>query len=369
MKRVISVLGLLILALCVTDIGHAKPRGKNPQKWTVLFYWAVDNDLYDFSIPYFEALKKIPFSRDVTLFAEYDYPGDRPSERILITEGKQFVIEKIGEKNSADSKTLSDFIDQGKKLFPADHTILVIGSHGSNWAGTIEDVSSKSEMSLIDLRSALSGKKLDLLIFDACRMAFFETFYSLKGKVPFFLASQQDVDGFNHVTPLTALTQNTTLSLTELGKLYVENYPTTLIEDPQVHASASLITTTESPQITQELEEFFGLLNKKSTEELIRLRDSLSVATNSDGDRQYDLFEIIEKAGESFLDLNYKAEFLSAKYTMTAKSLVLYQTDTRRNMYHSGISIACASDLRAYQSTFAGKHLPKWSKLCETWKR
>ncbi|MCM0605899.1 MAG: hypothetical protein KA715_07385 [Xanthomonadaceae bacterium] len=369
MKRYFAFCITLAVLSCVIESSHAKPKPKNSEKWTILFYWAVDNDLYDFSVPYFEALKKIPTSQEVSLFAEYDFPGDRSTERILITEGKQFTIEKIGEKNSADPEALSEFIDAGKKLFPADRTILVIGSHGSNWSGVISDETSKSYMKLSELRSALAGKKLDLVIFDACRMAFFETFLTLKNRADYFLASPSDVDGFNHVTPLTKLIQNRKMSLPELGKLYVESYPTTLVDDPNARTTASFITTKASPHITQELEEFFRLLGKKTPVELIRFRDNLSTSASADGDIYYDLFEVIEKAGASFLDLSYKAEFLSAKYTMTAKSLVLYRTDSKKSEYRSGIDITCAKDVEEYRTSLAGKRLPKWSKLCEIWKR
>ena len=81
------------------------------KSWTVLIYWAVDNDLYEFSIPYLEQFTRIPKSSNLNLVLEYDYP--------------------------------------------ADNYMLIIASHGSNWSGVIDDTTSKSYMSLTSLRGAL----------------------------------------------------------------------------------------------------------------------------------------------------------------------------------------------------------------------
>ncbi|MFP5492655.1 MAG: clostripain-related cysteine peptidase [Bacteriovoracia bacterium] len=121
------------------------------KSWTVLIYWAVDNDLYEFSIPYLEQFTRIPKSSNLNLVLEYDYPDNRPTERFHNFE----LIESIGERKSASPKTLTDFVEFGIENYPADNYMLIIASHGSNWSGVIDDTTSKSYMSLTSLRGAL----------------------------------------------------------------------------------------------------------------------------------------------------------------------------------------------------------------------
>ena len=44
------------------------------KEWTVLVYWAVDNDLYDFSKPYLHEFEKVGSHQDLNIVVQYDFP-------------------------------------------------------------------------------------------------------------------------------------------------------------------------------------------------------------------------------------------------------------------------------------------------------
>lgn len=353
------------MLLSMAASSQAQFRLKPERKWTILIYWAVDNDLYDFSLPYFEALRQIPASKDVTLLVETDYPGSRPTERILIEGQKQTVLQVVKERNSADPDALQDFIQFGKTYAPAQHTVLVIGSHGSNWSGVISDDSSKGYMKLSELRAALKDQALDLVIFDACRMAYFETLLSLEGRVKTFAASPFDVDGFNHVKPLTALTLNPKLSTRELATLYAKHYPTKLIEETHAVVSASVISTVGATQMRSELEHFFAAINEHSLSDIARFKHALRSSVSSDGDLSLDLLQLIAQAGIVFPDLTSYAQRLLKKYTQGALAKVLTRTPLPGGSVHSGLGITCARDSVEYEHSLAGELLPQWVRLCK----
>ncbi|CAN0390667.1 unnamed protein product, partial [Phaeothamnion confervicola] len=107
------------------------------------------------------------------------------------------VLEDLGKVNSSDPATLSDFIQWGMNKYPAEHYILVIADHGKGWKGCIADESHNGWMELPQLKDALStaqaatGKKLDILGFDACLMASTEVAYELRDQAKYLVGSQE----------------------------------------------------------------------------------------------------------------------------------------------------------------------------------
>jgi hypothetical protein len=77
----------------------------------------------------------------------------------------------------SDPATLTKFIVDTVKRFPAQHVALVLNDHGGGLTGAMSDETDGGFMSVPNLHKAISdaekqtGKKLDIVGFDACLMA------------------------------------------------------------------------------------------------------------------------------------------------------------------------------------------------------
>lgn len=362
-----SNLGFALLLLLGWGVFTDTHAAVQTRPWTVLVYWAVDNDLYEFSKPYLQQFEQVPQTDDLAIVVEYDYPDQRPTQRIQIRQSTYTVLEDIGEKNSADPATLRDFISYAANQFPSERTLLIIGSHGSNWSGVIDDTTSKKFMPLADLRSAFSGSKIDLLLFDACKMSFLETMVGLKDIIKNFVGSPYDVNGFDHAVPLKKLAENPKLSTEELGKLYVSAYPVMPENKEFADISASLVDMSTAGELIQSLEFFFSHLKQKDKLLLSLLHSKIKSTINEDKDLAYDVFEIVQKAGEMFVDLRVFSELLKHQFGSLGNSPVLFQAMNSLTLPHSGLGITCAQDQAAYESSYAGQKLVNWSEICKVW--
>jgi hypothetical protein len=337
------------------------------RQWTILVYWAVDNDLYEFSKPYLHQFEKLANSPDVSIIVEYDYPDHRPTKRFQLQHSdyfdplqelsSSFLLEELGETDSAQPQVLKNFIEMGMKKFPAKHTLLIVGSHGSNWSGLIEDKTSRHYMPLSNFGTAINNQNLDMIIFDTCRMAFFETLMTLENKIKYFLASPFDLNGFDHVHPLSALIENPHMTFKELGASYIRYYPLKPENADQKEMAASLLDPELATEMVSDFENFTSLLHQK---DLRDLKEKLVISINEERDWDVDLFDLVKKAGDVFPEMMMSSQLFNMKY----KAVVVDYSQTPMTVTHSGMSVACAEKHLRYGGTFAGKRLPQWRNLC-----
>lgn len=172
-------------------------------KWTVLNYCAADNNLYAYIYDDVAGMEEVGSSNAVQLVAQFDHQNagayrfriekDRtPSPQRIDSP----VVEALGPVNMSDPKTLADFIAWGMKKYPSERTMLVIADHGKGWQGLIQDESHRGWMTTPQLKQALemaekqTGKKLDVIGFDACLMASAEVASEIKDHAGYMVASQ-----------------------------------------------------------------------------------------------------------------------------------------------------------------------------------
>ncbi|MBY0517816.1 MAG: hypothetical protein K2P81_12975 [Bacteriovoracaceae bacterium] len=354
-----------IKILCLSLIAF---MGLNTQayakKTTVLVYWAVDNDLYEFSIPYLKQFEGLPMGDDLNIVVEYDYPDTRGTKRF---HNFKF-YEDIGEQNSSSPTTLINFVRHGVEQFPADDYILIISSHGSNWSGVIEDVTSNAYMSLKGFKRAISNinsmlpkGQLDMLIFDACRMSYLETLFMFGTETKWLVASAFDVNGFDHYQPLKAMMERD-LSLEETGKLYVKTYPEFPGNREYPEMGASLLEPKEINVLP--INRFFSQINGKTDLQKAELLKVSFYTGEKNEDWGFDFVALIKKAGEIFPDLQFEAMMLAQEYA----SMVHASAVTPGTPIHHGIGLTCAEDLKAYRRFPMASIVPEWIKLCKEWK-
>ena len=370
-------------------------------RWTVLVYWAVDNDLYDFSIPYLKQFEKVGSTDQVHILVQTDYPGrKRPTERTLIMKDagspihpgqdlpNSIILETLTrEVNSAQPETLLDFMNWGKKRFPADHYALIIGSHGMNWRGIIADEHPNATMSLEGLKNTLNafnqdrGQTLDLLILDACRMAFGDTLQALSGTAQLMLSSQFDLNGFDHQAPLSLLTQNPYLPAGMMAGAYLAAYPHTDSNQKNIAASLSSLDPEKVMLFNQDVKILSAAAISLSETELPLFQALIQSTRNEYNDRAIDLGNLVQAITQAAPRTLPALTSISKRYLpqvtlqnqdgtqiasgYSPSSILLGSTYTNGSSPANGVALNCASSPRRYAKSPFGKLHPEWTKVCD----
>jgi len=201
--------------------GEPKPYPEpSKKKWTILHYTAGDNNLTSYLNSDVNEMEVVGSNEDMNLVVQFDKGGSDCKRYYLEQDGDMRVINSpmlkdMGRTNMADPQVLADFIKFGVKNYPADHYALIIGDHGGGWSGAVSDDSHGGWMSTPDIQKGLqmaqdeTGKKMDILGFDACLMATGEVGYELKDNVNYMVASEQTEGGSGW--PYTPLLTSETL--------------------------------------------------------------------------------------------------------------------------------------------------------------
>lgn len=179
----------------------------NPKEksWGVFVFMASNNDLYRYGYDNLKELEKIGSSPEADLVAQMDH---KPSmyEKLPIKsrdvicyhaeKGASSVIKNLGpEVSQADGETLRSFLIENMKQFPSKSSLLVICDHGGGFTGAMKE--GKKLVSLPEMREALeraaasTGRKLDILAFDACLMSQVEVAYEFKDLACYLIASEE----------------------------------------------------------------------------------------------------------------------------------------------------------------------------------
>lgn len=172
------------------------------KKWTILQYSAADNDLYRYMIDDLDEAEVVGSTDTMNIVAQVDHGGSQGAQRLHIaTDSREGlnspVVQELGDTDMANPQTLADFIEWGVKNYPAQNYMVIISDHGDGWNGACQDYSAGTWMSLPQIQEGLqkareaTGRKIDVLGFDACLMASTEVAHQLKNEADFLVASEE----------------------------------------------------------------------------------------------------------------------------------------------------------------------------------
>lgn len=245
---------------------YSKTTDAAQAKWTFIVHLAADNNLYPFGL---KDMSEMAYgyanSPDVNVVVLFDggkqgdsaiykisHSDKKPAMNAPITstkvDDKGEIIPASKEINSGDPALFAKFMGWATKNYPAEHTALVIWNHGSGIFRngiTSKPKNSKTgdivtngfawddhgtNMNLKDLNPAFAaamqntGKKFDILDFDACLMAHVEAAYQVKDQVSYLVASEKTEagDGNDYVGIMQALAKNP--SGLDMAKAMVDGY-------------------------------------------------------------------------------------------------------------------------------------------------
>lgn len=133
-------------------------------------------------------------------FNTFRYAIDKSTGGTKTGPDKGTVTEINGGSNvdMTNPNTLKDFINWAKTNYPANHYLLVLWNHGGGYTGLIQDETSNGSglMSLEQLKTALTGVGgLDVVDFDMCLMAGYETLAKINGLASYAVFSEEVVPG------------------------------------------------------------------------------------------------------------------------------------------------------------------------------
>jgi hypothetical protein len=131
------------------------------------------------------------------------FDGDRTNDswRFLVQPGGNYTVGVnkwyLGEVNTGNPQTLSDFITWARQTYPAQNYYLSIADHGRGTSGVAWDSTSNNDyLTTSDLRTALntatnSGQwKIDVMHYDACLMGMLENAYQVQDYASYLVASE-----------------------------------------------------------------------------------------------------------------------------------------------------------------------------------
>lgn len=238
--RALSLLAAFLLVIVLAPAAPAQEKD-----WTILVYMDADNNLEPAGIADFLELSSVGSDANVNVVVQIDRAagfdstnGDwTDTRRYYVTPGMaplpQNSLQNLGEKNMADPATLASFVDWGIANYPARHVFLVLWDHGDGWQGVVvdDDPVANDTLTATDLRTALdtivatSGRRIDLLGNDACRMTI-EIQYELAPYVDYFVGSEKDepFDGWPYDRLLASLVAEPTMTPDELASTLVDRY-------------------------------------------------------------------------------------------------------------------------------------------------
>lgn len=126
------------------------------RKWTVMVYFASDNDLEGFAVNNLMQMKQVGSNDEVAFIAQVDPSGAGPTTRYYLqgpeTTLGEDLAESFGEINTGDPLELASFIKWGMEKFEAQHYMLVLWGHGHGWQG--EDNSDRAAGRTVSLLKA-----------------------------------------------------------------------------------------------------------------------------------------------------------------------------------------------------------------------
>ena len=155
--------------------------------------------------------------------------------RILYDNEDMKILQNLPDADMGAQSTLRDFLQYGKDNFQADHRVFVFWDHGGGSVyGICSDERTGHALSLNDLTQAFKAvypedadsPPFEIIGFDACLMATYDTAASLYGFCKYMVASEEvePGNGWNYTGWVGALAENPAMGGAALGKSICDSF-------------------------------------------------------------------------------------------------------------------------------------------------
>lgn len=225
------------------------PPPASAAQWTVGVYMCADNGMNDVADVDIAEMKQVGSTDEVNVVVQVDRSARDPRPdcyRYFIRKDGVDTLADLGEVDMADPATLAGFAEFLRSRYAAKNYVLVLWDHGNGWypgygpgRAILIDESHAHEMGVAggELAQALAGvkqalgKRVRILVFDACLMGMIEVAAEVRDACDYMLASEAIVptDGLPYDKFLDRLTSRPSRTPAELlpgiCSDYVEEYP------------------------------------------------------------------------------------------------------------------------------------------------
>jgi hypothetical protein len=273
---------LLIMTIAVFS---AAPMfgAAQPKSWTVMVYMAADNDLEPFALDNLRQMLAAGAGPRVNLVILADrganfstqgvgnLPGWKGARLLSGGAGSLTPLADWGDADMGDPSTLSRFISWTLAQYPARHAALFFWDHGGGWSGFGVDDSHSSRLTPDELEKGITeglaaarSPGLDLVGFDACLMADFETMVRLQGRAAYYLGSEELEPGHGwDYGSLSLLAADPDAGPLELGRAIIAGYMAKAArENTQGQATLSLVDLSRFPRLVKAIDRFTAAARK-----------------------------------------------------------------------------------------------------------
>ncbi|MEX5285006.1 clostripain-related cysteine peptidase [Selenomonas sputigena] len=171
-------------------------------------------------------------------------------------------LEDLSDADLGGRGTLEDFLRYGEEHFPADHRVLVFWDHGGGSAvGVCADERTGNMLRLNDIQTALTNvygsapdaPPFEMIGFDACLMASYETAAAIEDYARYMVASEEvePHTGWSYDGWVGALAKNPAMGGAGLGEAICDSFLAACEEeDVAEQATLSVIDIKKLPALT-----------------------------------------------------------------------------------------------------------------------
>ena len=244
--------------------------------WTIMVYLAADNNLEEMALDDINEMElgTLPDNVNVTFLidradgyttAEGDWTDTRRG--IIEQDDDAYSIgstmESIGEQDTGDGQTLTDFINWSTEMASADNYGLVIWNHGGGIDGVAwDETSSNDNLEITELTQAIQASNVDsfeMLGFDACLQGVIDQTYDVKDVADIVVASEdlEPGDGWDYEGWFNQINEDSADGNTavEVATAAVDSYGA-FYEDHYMETTLSAIDTTQLDAVVTAFDDF-----------------------------------------------------------------------------------------------------------------
>lgn len=261
-------------------------------KWTILVYMNGKNDLQDMMLQNWNEMAETGSTQEVKVVVQMGRRtiSDTPDGPHYWTGVKRFLVKKgmactvqnqLSDLQDAGLNTdmgsvgcFTEFLAWGKKVYPAERTMVIIWDHGQGWryfSSSFDDVTQHCLYN-VDVKNAIKNTfgQIDVLCFDACLMAMLEPAYEFCAQVKYMVASEDVTPGTGcSYKFLHQLCEDPACDGPQLGRYITDSYA-------QKHLYTEEISDDEKSLITM------SVLDLSVAEEAVSTLDKLTQVIRKD---------------------------------------------------------------------------------------
>ena len=382
------------------DIGNSSvPEGEH-KKWLIMNYVAADCNLQVAQYKNLDNQEQVGSDKNTHIVAMIDigpFPGlmdeswsgartyyingDNTKDKIT----SPVISEHGNHVDMSDMDVMTKFIADTIKKFPSDYTDLVLNDHGGGWTGALADDHDGRLMKIPQIRKAIekaeeiTGKKLDIIGFDACLMADTQVAYELKDTAKILLASEETEGGKGWTySPMLGGKGGEALktiqdSMTKRIDVSPEEFAKTVVKVNGEHQkdipTFSATDLTKMDDLAKAADKFAGAVINAPDDKFI-IRDAIKKAQNYAGGYApygdmrdfYHMAELIEKDVKSS---EVREAAKEMKETIKATIIENEADEVHRNSHgiHVYTPVSSKGVEEEYKKLNFAQHVPRWVEM------